>query len=499
MNGKQQTIPPVANSVLNRTERMFRVKMFRITAIAVSASALSLIPMSTTAAWKYEQKWTGPSAVAMPVGPLPNSVTLDLAPGSNTGTCNNNATTSDGYIGTGASGNDDTACLQAAFDAGGRVYIPPGIYYFSQTLKLKDVYVDGAGPDSTVLVSVMQTSDEPIQGTGNNWALGNVTILSDYKGPRTVGWFIDVNPTGAVPGNSNWQVDHVKIIGGPGAGIGAYGGSHGYITNNTIEATLADCIGMYNGASYWTVSNNLIMNCGDDGISNVTYADSKSIVSNNTISNNVVISNYWGRNFSAVGAENITFTNNYAKGNASGISCLIIEADEGASTDGSTNIIWKNGTLDGSSPAGNCGDPNNVSGYGYPAAFTMFGYSRTSTKTGKTTAYPNSAIFADSYITNPGLQGIALKDDLETLALTDYALGPGTTASSFDGAKVTTDTPCTKSCRSIGYQPQPVGANGQIFIPPRPSHSDELSDGNGRRTGLSRSAHDVNLSTGGRN
>jgi Right handed beta helix region len=417
-------------------------------ATAVQATASATITVSSSS-------WSGPSATPMPVGPLPGSI---------------NATS----YGVSTSSNDNTSAMQSALNACKSetpLYIPAGTYNFaanpnganSYTPALNipgGCYVDGAGASSTILSWPSTMNSTEMGFGGSDAAIGNLTLYSAfaYGNPsepgRTANPAFNPNVTGDVPGNSTWQIDHVIINGSSGGGTVSYGGSGFFITNNTIENTNADCIGSYDGASNGLVENNYIYECGDDGISNVAY--SAPAVSNITITNNVVEHNYWGRNFSAVGCTGCTFTNNYAKGNTVGISCLVVISDGGVVTLGNSNIVIDQMTLDGTdSTDGNCGNTSS----GYASAFDIYGSS----------AYPNSAVFENSYITNPSGNGsIWLVDAYETLTLSNYLVTTVGTVTNNGGTLNGLNSLCTSNCTSIGYQPAPVGYNGQTFTPPAP-------------------------------
>ena len=269
---------------------------------------------------------------------------------------------------------DNGSCIQSALDAAASaktgIYIPDGSYQVNATLKVGGVRVDGNGTTSILNFDTASTpngSQHGIETAASGFQIANIEVTTSYANGRSPVNHPCVGTTSAV-GVTSGQVDHVYCHGyvtgknGPmgnqtGQGAGIFFGyttvSSGIlITNNTVDYSQADCIGMYQGASNIVVDSNLIEYCGDDGISNVTYAGG-NIVTGNLIQNNVVIGNNWGRNFTAVGAENIDFKNNYAIGNGASASCLYIGQDSVAGTVGSNNITWTHGTLDGTTSYGN--------------------------------------------------------------------------------------------------------------------------------------------------
>ena len=255
-----------------------------------------------------------------------------------------------------------------------------------------------------------------------------------------------INAAIAVNGATSWQVDHVLIDGNYTGGVFSYGSSDGKVTNSTIENTYADCIGNYHGSSNNLDDSNYIYDCGDDGVSVVSY-QGEALNTHIAVSNNVVQANSWGRNFTAVGGDSITFTNNYADTNAADLACVYFASEAGSNSQGTTNATWTNGTLE------NCG--NGTTGY---SAFTILGQSA---------AYPNSnLVFESSYLDNPGNPGVwILNGSSSDISLINYEdVSSGDTFG--NAGQVVQNSKGTSGC--TGYTPTPVGVDGTIYPPPNP-------------------------------
>jgi hypothetical protein len=243
---------------------------------------------------------------------------------------------------------------------------------------------------------------------------------------------------------SGWQVDHVLINGHFTAGVFSFGGSNGKVTNSTIENTLADCIGFYWGASNNLADSNYIYNCGDDGISNVTYPGDPGYASYNTISNNVVMNNSWGRGETVMGGQNITFSNNLIWNNQVGLPCLAF-GDGSATTLGGINIIWTGGELGG-----------NCTTY-YPGG--LFIGSSAQGEISNVTMSNFTAKFSGGVGINVNQSG---GGTVSNIKLENY-VESGEGSDKITSGAVTINTTCSSQCTT--YVPSPVGAEGQIFPP----------------------------------
>jgi len=141
----------------------------------------------------------------------------------------------------------------------------------------------------------------------------------------------------------NYYVENVLIKGSSSIGIMSDNSHGGYILNNTVENTLADSITQIDGSYGVTVSGNHILNSGDDGISNNSYAG-QSPVHNIIVQGNTIVNNLWGRGLEVSGGNNITFTGNYVD-NTDGYSDVYIASESEWNTQSVNNVMIQGNTL----------------------------------------------------------------------------------------------------------------------------------------------------------
>ena len=92
---------------------------------------------------------------------------------------------------------------------------------------------------------------------------------------------------------SNYTIDNVLINGSSSVGIASVNSTNGNIYSNTVENTLANSITSVDGSSFITISQNQVINAGDDGISIVSYGG-QPIVHDITETGNVVDRQQYG-------------------------------------------------------------------------------------------------------------------------------------------------------------------------------------------------------------
>jgi hypothetical protein len=245
-----------------------------------------------------------------------------------------------GAVGDGTT--DNTTAIQDALNYaaanGDAVYIPAGTYDYSGTLTDNGVTLYGAGTSS--VLKATNGANESLILTGSGAAVSNLEMLGAGS-TRLSTW-----QSGMIWANgaSNYTIDNVLINGSSSVGIASVDSTGGNICSNTVENTLADSITSVDGSSNITISNNEVLNAGDDGISIVSYGG-EPIVNNITETGNVVENNTGGRGMSVVGGENVQISGNYIQGGSSPYAGLYLAAEPSWATLGDSNVTATGNTL----------------------------------------------------------------------------------------------------------------------------------------------------------
>ncbi|MEJ8305107.1 right-handed parallel beta-helix repeat-containing protein [Saccharibacillus sacchari] len=209
-------------------------------------------------------------------------------------------------------GKDDYAAFVAAAKAAKEqkkiLYVPAGEFTLSKILTLDGIRVEGAGKESTVLVSTNPDGGS-IDLTGDGVQLRNLKHVYQTTIPRGNGAH-DKNSI-TVRGATNFVIDNVYVSKSSTAGIMmAYGSNNGVVSNNVVENTGADGIHMTTESHHITVENNTVMGVGDDGIAVVSYGTSPTPVNNITIRGNNIGNFSKARGISVVGGVDVRIENN---------------------------------------------------------------------------------------------------------------------------------------------------------------------------------------------
>lgn len=238
---------------------------------------------------------------------------------------------------------DDTAALQRALDAmkaGDQLVIPAGkTYAHSGVLKIRrpGVRITGRG---TLLATREATSSVWI--AADNVTIDGRLILRIAR--TTTRWeeyeqmALRVGPYGGA------VVSGLVVNGAAAAGI-YVGGAHDFsIRDVVVRNTRADGIHMTEGAHDGQVINPLVINPGDDGVAVVSY-EGGDLAHDILIQSPRLVGQRWGRAFSVVGGDMITWRDVYAE-NSSG-AAVYIASEPSYSTLGSTRVQVFGGTLVG--------------------------------------------------------------------------------------------------------------------------------------------------------
>ena len=272
----------------------------------------------------------GPSVTAMGSGQYQIG-TLALAP-----SC---SITAFGAVGDGVT--DNAAAMQATFAYAATThciaYVPAGTFAYSGMLTATGIAIAGNG--ATSILAPLTPANEALTMLGKNTSVSNLTMVSKAASRLTTGW------SGMIwfENATNYYVQNVLINGSSSTGIMSYNSSNGYIMNNTVENTQADSITQVLGSSNVTVTGNRILNSGDDGVSNNSYAG-ETPVNNITVKGNTVLNNVWGRGIEVSGGTNIAFTGNYVD-NTDGYTDVYIASESEWKTQSVSNVTVSGNTL----------------------------------------------------------------------------------------------------------------------------------------------------------
>jgi Chitobiase/beta-hexosaminidase C-terminal domain/Right handed beta helix region len=215
--------------------------------------------------------------------------------------------------------------------------IPAGKFAYSGTITATSIAVTGTGAASILAPLDVQNEALILSGTGGS--ISNLAMVSTATSRLTTAQTSMIWAANA----SNYYVNNVLINGSASAGIQSYTSHDGYIFNNTVENTLADSIEQANPAYNITVVGNRILNSGDDGISNNSYAGGE-LVHDITVQGNTVLHNLWGRGLEVSGGSNIVFSGNYVD-NPDGYADMYISAEAEWNTQGVNNVTVSGNTF----------------------------------------------------------------------------------------------------------------------------------------------------------
>ncbi|HLN24232.1 MAG TPA: right-handed parallel beta-helix repeat-containing protein [Patescibacteria group bacterium] len=238
---------------------------------------------------------------------------------------------------------DNHNAIQAAFDYaaanGDSVYIPPGTFAYSGNLTANGIAVAGSGDGS--ILKALTPANESVILTGSGGSIENLQLDGNNSAGR-----LDTFQSGMVwaSGATNYTIQNVHINGSASVGIVSDNSSNGQVLNNTVENTLADSIHTTDGSHNITISENLVKNSGDDGISVVSYTG-QPISHDITIQGNSVLNNVGGRGMSVVGGDNVTMTGNHVEGGSNGMAGIYISAEAEWHTQGVSNVTVNGNTL----------------------------------------------------------------------------------------------------------------------------------------------------------
>lgn len=247
-------------------------------------------------------------------------------------------TTCGGAVGDGTT--DNQTAIQNTFNSaasqGFAVEIPAGNFAHSGVVNANGIVVFGLG--SASILKATTASNSALELTGNGGSYSNFVVMGTGSSRLT-----NFQASGIwVNGATNFTVTNILVNGGSCVGIWDEGGSNGTVSNNTVENTLADSITNTNGASTILDQNNLVINSGDDGISNNSYTTDSNTVNHITVNANTILANAFARGLEVSGGTNISFTNNYVDDKA-GDACIILASETSSFQTQTVNTVMVTG------------------------------------------------------------------------------------------------------------------------------------------------------------
>ncbi len=200
---------------------------------------------------------------------------------------------------------DDTAAMQQAINGaaeGTTLRFPAGTYLQSDVITVgrTGVRLQGA-PGATIQATSASRVAIVLRGTGT--AVAGLTLTAPAATARLGSL---EHHRIVLDGGSGQSVEDNHVIGGPAAGIFAFGATGFTISGNVVEDTMADGIHLTHGSRLGTVSSNAVRHPGDDCVAVVSYRADGAIVTGILEHDNRCSDSYNARGFSVVGGQDIT-------------------------------------------------------------------------------------------------------------------------------------------------------------------------------------------------
>ncbi|MCA7950371.1 right-handed parallel beta-helix repeat-containing protein [Burkholderia seminalis] len=246
---------------------------------------------------------------------------------------------------------DDTAALQVALNAGIPLYFPPGTYLYSNTLTATASII-GAGWNSILQCTTPQGQNSVIYWrNASNLKIQNLQFFSK----NATAYYPDEN-AGSInlQDCSQFEISGCKFNNSAGGGALMRSCVNGKVFDNTLLDIWHDGIHVTKASADITITNNEVINGGDDAFAVVGYFNEGVRPRRITISNNRVVGTKYARGIAIVGAQEITVTDNQIyKPMAAGIY-VASELTSVYQSYGNDNVTVANNILD------TCGVQSNI-------------------------------------------------------------------------------------------------------------------------------------------
>jgi hypothetical protein len=327
-----------------------------------SLSSLQTISMSTSTPGAGIWYTTDGSTPTLPPGGVPQGTTSSYSPMcqpiAHPALSSLKDITAYGAVtgGTDCTAAVQRACAAAGTGAGTGIYIPAGTFYVDGTSSGTQLNcnVYGQGPSSELYCPNPTVGGYNCQLTANvaNLTWSNFSHRVNSTTRDATNFNIHLYGPSALPaGNAgNERMDTLMLVGGNGGGFYNDGTTGNILTNNGVFNTKADCNYETDGATNTVVDHTFVQNCGDDGISNVSYnGESGGPVNGSLDQWNNIQNEPTARGISVAGGQNITIQNNLVQNTsvASGIYVAVENNTEDVDSPASNVVVKYNSISNG--------------------------------------------------------------------------------------------------------------------------------------------------------
>ncbi|MDN7619327.1 glycosyl hydrolase family 28-related protein [Burkholderia cenocepacia] len=260
---------------------------------------------------------------------------------------------------------DDTAALQVALNAGIPLYFPPGTYLYGNTLKATASIV-GAGWDSILQCTTSQGQNSAIYWSGASHF--NIRNLQFFSANATA-YYPDEN-AGSINLRdcSQFEISGCKFNNAAGGGALMRSCVNGEVFGNTLLDIWHDGIHVTKASADIMITNNEVINGGDDAFAVVGYFNEGVRPRRITIANNRVVGTKYARGIAIVGAQDITVADNQIYNPMAAGIYVASELTSVYQSYGNDNVTVANNLLDTCGVQSNIGAivnaPNGPLGYG---------------------------------------------------------------------------------------------------------------------------------------
>ncbi|MCR4466997.1 glycoside hydrolase family 55 protein [Burkholderia sp. SCN-KJ] len=270
---------------------------------------------------------------------------------------------------------DDTVALQTALNAGIPLYFPPGTYLYSNTLTATASII-GAGWDSILQCTTSQGQNSVIYWrNASNFKIQNLQFFSK----NATAYYPDEN-AGSINllSCSQFEISGCKFNNSASAGALMRSCANGKVFGNTLLNIWHDGIHVTKASSDITITNNEVINGGDDAFAVVGYFNEGVRPRRVTIADNRIVGTKYARGIAIVGAQDITVADNQIYNPMGAGIYVASELTSVYQSYGNDNVTVANNVLDTCGVQSNIGAivnaPNGPIGYGALAVTATAGF-----------------------------------------------------------------------------------------------------------------------------